>query len=440
MAHGGAVSGLVRSIRGRIEKAVWRTRLHAAAIGLVALGAMSGSDHDAQKTAAISPRTLVAGWSMQRVSEMPDPIGAIASTPIGQSDVLNRVFVGTAPRGSVFCLDPQIPAAIATVASGMGDHIQYGVCDVVCMAVADLDGDGQSELHAVTSQIFPVGRPRFYGWRLDSATSVPLGVARPAIRSQWSHGLALIERPGEPGRAFVTYCGHGEVVEFRMSRTSTASGFTTEGIDWKKVGQLPASGEWTQAADADNDGAVEVCVATGYGKGAAAIRIYDPGAVGTELVLKREIDEGKRFANVRFVVGSIAADRAQELVAWWCTDHVYGGNCEVIRYRLSASGVQSRRVVTRGAAAALWPSDGQFAVGDLDGNGQNEVWFATHSGELWRYDESESELPRRICSIDGGIGPIAVGRVTNAPRPTLFLGSGRRLLRLDWNGVLADAR
>ncbi len=403
-------------------------------MGILLLGSLSGSKPEEAPGSRIGIRGMAPGWTLRQVNQMPERINSLATGTPESGPSSGLVFAGTSPMGGVYCVNPLTPSIVSTVANGMGDRLGFGVCHVTRIAVADLDRDGRHELLATTSQVHPRGRPRLYSWSLEFTKSKILGIARPQIQSHWSHGLSFATGPDGLGRAFATFCGHGEIVEYRMAGHTSESGFVTEGLSWKQVGQLPASGEWTQSADVDNDGVAELCFATGFRPGAAAIVIYRPGPDGQELIPERVIDEGKRFGNVRFLVGPLGEAGEQEMIAWWCTDHVYGGDCEVIRYRVGPEGIVSRRELAKGAARSLWPDDGQFALADLDVDGRTEVWFASRAGDLWRCDGSGSGVPFRVLKIDGGIGALAAGNATHAPRPTLYLSSGRTLLRLDRDG------
>ena len=216
-----------------------------------------------------------------------------------------------------------------------------------------------------------------------------------------------------------------------MPDTKGGDGFPDDAMSWKVVGQLPASGEWSQSADADNDGRIDVCLATGFAPNKGAIQICASDESGSALRLIHRIDEGGRFGNVRFHVGDLRGDGSQDIIAWWSSDFLYGGDCEIIRYRLGPEGVRERVVIGRGDAGSLWPDDGQAAMLDMDRDGTPEVWFATHSGNLWRYDASGSTALRRVFHIEGGLGPIVGGDVPNSPFPSLFLGWNKTVLRLE---------
>jgi hypothetical protein len=367
------------------------------------------------------------GWRVDPLREMAEEVNSLATHP----SLFGRVFVGTNPQGGVFVFNAEIVQTTLPLALGLGDRLRHGLCFVNRLEIRDLDGDGTPELLASTSQIEPPGRPRLYVWSLNASPELR-GIARPAIRSHWSHGLAFLDFPGSRASSpYITFCGNGEIVEYHLGERETATGFQQDSLGWRVAGQLPASGEMAISADADNDGRAELCVATGFAEGRAAIHFYTSDGPGSTLNLARAIDEGGRFGNVRFLVGDITGAGIQEVIAWWCA-LPDGGDCEVIRYRVNARGIQKREVIGRGNAGDLWPDDGQSIVFDLDGDGRPEVWFATRSGNLWRYDPARSARPARVLRFDPGpaLGPIVRGPVLASRRPSLLLGRGRFVLRL----------
>lgn len=377
-------------------------------------------------------REIQAGWTLRALCRFPDVVNSLAMPPADSKLALDNIYVGTSHVGGVFRFNARGNGVYTTLHQGTGDHKQFGDSRVSRLAFHDLDGDGTTELLASTSQISPRGRPRLYAWTFEGATPILRGLARPDIRSSWSHGLAFLPRGEAQGHSiFATFCGFGEIVEFQMRRVGEDSGFLRDGLGWKQVGQLPASGEWSETADFDNDGRDELCFAVGFGEGAAAIHAYRSEAPGAALILSHAIDEGGRFGNVRFVVTAGRGDSKNDVVAWWSTDYLYGGQCEVIRYRLDSTGVTERTVIASGDAGVLWPDDGQVAVLDMDGDFRPEVWFAARSGNLYRYDPAGTIAPERILKIDPTLGPIAGGMIDGTGRPVLFLGWGRDVLRLD---------
>jgi hypothetical protein len=321
------------------------------------------------------------------------------------------------------------PQTYLSVGEGLGDLIRFGMCDVNSLAIRDVDTDGTPELLVTTSQIVPRGRPRFYVWSLSYPHAL-IDMARPYIQSSWSHGIGFLEWPDmSTVSMYVTFCGHGEVVEYRLTNGMDESGFNEETLRWKKVAQLPTSGEWIQSIDVDHDGQTELCVATGYAAGKAAIHIYTGDRPGADLRLEQVIDEAGRFGNVRFIVAETCGNGSRDLIAWWCQE-LDGGNSTVVRYRLGPGCIRERTTITQGTSELFWPKDGQIAVMDLEDDGHSEVWFANTAGELWRLDATQSPALARVAQIKGGFGPITAAPATHSTPAALLVGLGRSVLRL----------
>jgi hypothetical protein len=189
---------------------------------------------------------------------------------------------------------------------------------------------------------------------------------------------------------------------------------------------LPASGEGVQLADVDNDGEVDVCLATGFAMNEAAIHIYDSFDTVSARHPKAIVNEGARFGTVKFLVGSVVPDGSRDLFVWWCTG-LGDGDAEFFRYRFGPHGLVACEQIATGDSNDFWPIDGQMALADMDGDGCGEVWFATSSGNLWRYTPAESPSLLLMCQITSGIGPIARGGIKNAP--CLYLGAGSSVLQ-----------
>jgi FG-GAP repeat len=372
---------------------------------------------------------LEPGYALGVLREVPEDITALAVATAQTPELTGEVFVGTGPKGSVSNFNFVTPATCGTIGEGLGDYFHFGICEVNTLALRDLDRDGTPELLAATSQILPRGRPRLYAWSL-AAPHALRGMARPDIRSSWSHGIGFLGAPDAPSQStYVTFCGFGEIVEFQLASDTTEEGFARESLRWKKVGQLPVSGESVLTTDVDHDGQTEIVVATGFATDLSAIHIYAADRPGSDLRLERVIDEGRRFFNVRFLVGDTRGIGGRDLVAWWCQAEE-NGECEVIRYRLGPEGVRERTVLALGTKASLWPCDGQMALMDMDEDGHPELWFVNGTGTLWRHDESQSEPLVRIAQVEGRFGPIAAAPATSKTPPALLLGWGRSVLRL----------
>ncbi len=417
----------------------------ATVVAAVALGGRSiaifsrGAVSTAPPTAlGRTIQDLDRGYKLERLQEMPEEVTALAVAAGGPANLTGKAFVGTGPVGGVYTFNVMYPKTYIPIAEGMGDYIRYGFCHINSLAVRDMDNDGSPELFATTSQANPRGRPRLYIWSLGYP-HVLLSMTRPDIRSSWSHGIGFLQSPALRSLSlYVTFCGYGEIVEYQPVNRRDESGFAEESIAWKKVGQLPASGEWLQSCDVDNDGQTELCAATGYVPGKAAILVYASDRPGADLRLERVIDEAGRFCNVRFIVGDTRGDGGHDLIAWWCLGRE-GGDSVIVRYRLAPEGVRERTVLAHGTSGIYWPKDGQIALMDLDGDGRREVWFANSAGGLWCIDGARGSAPVRIAQIKGEFGPIAASPATPLTPAALLIGLGRSILSLTRDVVPAAA-
>ena len=386
------------------------------------------------------------GWQVTVRAEMPETVKVLLPTQSRSGgDHNEELYVGTGPKGGVYRFTSTYPNSYLRIGDGMGDLLDFGTCEAASLAIDDLDADGVKELIALTNQIMPRGRPRLYIWSLESPP-VLRAMARPEIDSSWGHGLGFPREMWKDSKTVLsTFCGHGEVVEYRLRKEKVEDGHAFEALTWKRVSGLPVSGEQLVAADVTNNGQTDICIAAGFATNKAAIRVYSRfGAAGSSRPTSRptfdaagfrwrllhEIDEENQFANVRFVIGDLRGDGVKDVVAWWCSDLI-GGDCEVIHYVLGWEGIRQRTVVHTGKASDLWPIDGQFTAGDLDSDGADEVFFTTISGNLWQYDPLTAPWISCICKFDTQLGPVAMGVKTTNGKRSLYVGSGRYVLRLD---------
>jgi hypothetical protein len=418
---------MLRSRRGVLVALIAAVVLWGRSVAIFSLGSISTAPPTSLEGKI---QDIARGYKLEVLREMPENITALTALPTEHlPQMTGKVFVGTSPVGAVYAFNVLTPNTYTTIGEGLGDYIRYGICDVNSIAIKDLDRDGIPELVATTSQIIPRGRPRLYVWSLAHPVALR-GVTRPDIKSSWSHGIGFLDSPGAPSLStYVTFCGYGEVVEYQLNSGTNASGFAEETLGWKKVGQLPLSGEWLQSSDVDHDGQVELCVATGFAPGGAAIHVYAGDRPGTDLRLEQVLDEAGRFCNVRFLVGDTRGDGEVDLVAWWC-EGLHGGDSEVVRYRLGPGCIRERTVLAQGTGELFWPKDGQMAVMDLDGNGHPEIWFANTAGGLWRFEASPTPAMVRIAQIKGAFGPIAAAPATPLTPPSLLVALDRSVLRL----------
>lgn len=401
--------------------------------GTAALFPHEDSSLDGPAPLPYAVQEVETGWKIRVVREMPETVSSLAMVPDTNPSGGGALYVGTdGAKGGVYRFDVSFLNGMITIGEGLGDSIEFGTCSVNSLALHDIDHDGIAELLATTCQILPIGRPRLYVWSMPGGSNpVPQSMTRPAIASSWSHGLGFARSDtSDAEEIFTTFCGHGEIVAYQPVRGRTAEGLTYETMAWKQVGQLPASGEQTVTADVDNDGREELCLAVGFSLGKAAIHTYAVDSKCPELQLKTVINEQGRFGNVRFVIGDLSGDGTRDLVAWWCTD-IAGGDAEVIRYHLGPEGVRRRTVLGKGAAADLFPTDGQMALMDMNRDGRPEVWSTTGSGNLWRYDPAQAPRLTRVLHFDGGLGPILGGSTAPKVPARLFVGQGRHVLQIQ---------
>jgi hypothetical protein len=401
-------------------------------LAILFLGFRGSGMPQSQAPAPLPDRVIALepGWSLTVQRTFSERVTALA---IAGPDVRREahlegvVFVGTGgPNGTVLRYQSRLPQGEILIGEGLGDHLNFGVCAVNHLEVRDIDRNGPPELLAQTCQISPMGRPRLYVWDIGFPPALR-SVVRPEIASSWSHGLAFFPPSSGlgPTRIFSTFCGHGEVVEFRLDEGARRDGFRREAITWKQASQLPASGEQAESADLDRDGVPELVLAAGFAPNAAAIHVMNVGAGRERASTRFVVEEGRRFGNVRFLIGDLVGDGSREMIAWWCQD-LAGGPCEMIRYRFGPDGVLDRNLL--GVGVGLWPDDGQAVLADAEGNDRPLVWFVSRDGGLWTYDPSGPARIHRLGRLAGPIGPLSP--YTDGLGPGLLIGWGNSVVRL----------
>lgn len=368
------------------------------------------------------------GWQLRFVWRLPEVVRSL-TTQLNSTVGCEEIFVGTGPRGGVYRIRSHAPNVILPIAVGLGDFMNNGTCDVSFLALHDLDHDGVSELLAETSQIYPLGCPRLYVWSQNPYPQLQ-AFARVNIASSWSHGLGFLRNVGGANDRFVsTFCGHGEIVEFELTHATASNGFSTDTIGWRKVGQLPASGEGIAVADVDGDDHPDLCLATGFAEQKAAVHIYSKAEYGLDAGPSHVIDEGRRFGNVKILMTNPSSGPT-EIIAWWCTGD-FDGDSELVRYHWSSTGEFARQLIAAGPASELWPMDCQMTLADTNDDGLDEVWFVTNSGYVLRIDlESPSPLTR-VCRVASELGPLTASPKCTGQRAGLYIGSKELVLRLE---------
>lgn len=375
-------------------------------------------------TSAIAP-----GWTLKVVHEMPARVTSLLCIPDREQDG-EFIYVGTGHTGGIYRLyegrDTFLPA-IRTIVESLADRAAFCDCEIDRLATSDLDRDGIDELVAESSQLMPRGRPRIYAFTLTEPVAIR-AFARPDIESSWGHGLGFLSNPGAPNTYVLsTYCGLGEVVEYRLSRTKSPDGSVQDALGWRVLGRLPAGGEGIQVCDVDNDGSDDLFVGTGFQRNSAAILIYAAPTDGKLGEPKLVINEDNQFASVKFLAGKCGLGKSNELFVWWSTE-IGEGNASLYRYRLGPDGVEARELIMSGTSEELWPIDGQMIFADLDRDGHSELWFVTPTGNVWSYSARPGASPERVCRIKAGAGPIASGGYSM--QSFLYIGSDSHVLQL----------
>ena len=383
---------------------------------------------------------LSKNFQLETVGLLPESVTSMVCDRGGPNSHL--LYVGTRGDAGVFRVGPRSPYSMTPMIVNTGEQPMFGAAAVSTLTLRDFDRDGHDDLVALTAQELPRGRSRAYVVSLEKPSQL---MSYADIPSSWPHGIAFVrDFLGRP--TFLSaYCGHGEIVEFRMFERKTAAGFHAQGLESRKLGTLTASGE--QIAGADLFGAGQnVLVSRGFKFNSAAIEIYSrdtktlgsrakPGPMGLGWVRTFELREDDRFGNVRFLVGK-THNGVRDLFAWWCAG-LADGDTELVHYKLDVNGVVERRSLVLGQAHDVWPEENRMVLMDADGDGRDEVYFSGRAGKVWRWDvaveESEGaplDPPTLIASFPGGGGPIAAGpRQIKGIRP-LYVGVGSHIVKL----------
>lgn len=426
------------------RRSAWPKFLFAGSV-IFLLGSLAGLR--LQSSEWIRPQAVLAretglpevanGWSATHFGDLPEPACAFLADPKS-----GRMYIGTVGDANVFYIaegynDPT-PLPIAM---GLGDLLRFGSAEVSSLALVDINGDGRLHLIAQTSQARPQGHPKLFAWSFYPYPEL-VGFAQPEIASSWSHGLAtVLPRKGKAPSLLSTHCGYGEVVEYRLDNLQTNDGRKVTAFGWEKVANLPASGESIKVVPGDPD-AQEVCIAVGYSPRKAELRFYrSPNAENNSKNIAKDttsfnsadrswqlvdtIDEGQRFANVRFAVANMEGDSVRDVVAFWSLD-LTGGPCEVIRYRIDHGGHRTRLPLMCGSTHDMWPLENQIAIVDVERQGRPAIWFASGSGNLWRHSGKPGEAAKRILRVPEGLGPVAAFGDNG-----LLVGSQNTILRIQ---------
>jgi hypothetical protein len=384
---------------------------------------------------------FASDYTVTPIAELPDDIGSLAVRRI--SLFAHEVFAGTRHRASIYRISRNRAGNFMPVAIGMGTREDFGSAEISGMAFRDLDQDGTEELIAITSQVTPRGQPRTYIWSVENDLNIR-GMTVHPIKSSWSHGIAFgLDRTTGNETVITAFCGFGEVIETRLSgKNALDHSFTNAGVESRLLTTMPASGEQAASGYVGISNRLLV-LASGFKEKECELRIYQyspqikqrEGNLPDHWRLIRRITEEKRFANVRVLLSSHPFTGQTHIVAWWCTE-LFGGDAEMISYAFGNIGPIHRRNVMSGQAIELWPTDNHFTAADLEGDGNKEIWFATESGRLWRWDPtimprtSGEGQPKLVAMFPDGIGAIQPTPMETPARQSIYISSGRKLAKL----------
>jgi hypothetical protein len=427
-------------------------RLKAAAVFLVAAGVVVYAVNEL-RVVRISGRfslppveyeNLAPHYDVTTVGELPESVASIACERDGPNSHL--LYVGTRGNAGVYRVGPRSPFTVSPLIPATGGQPEFGTASVSSLALIDFDRDGQEELIALTSQETPRGKSRAYIIGPQKLTQEMTAVDIP---SSWPHGIAFVRDVFNRPTFLSAYCGYGEVVEFRLFDRKSPTGFRSHGLESRKLGNLSASGEQIASANLFGTG-THVVIARGFKFNSAGIEIHGrdrltpfraakPGVLGLGWKRMLELRENDRYGNVRFIVGRLR-DGVRDLYAWWCVG-LADGDTEFVHYRLDQSGVVERRVLPLGPAHDYWPEENRIALVDADGDGLEELYFSTRSGNFWRMDAGANVAsgdpettkptpPSLVARFPAGGGPlVAAGRQPDDVRP-LYLGVGTHVVKI----------
>ena len=367
---------------------------------------------------AVECERLASNFKIQTVAELPEQIASLICDNDGPNS--HHLFVGTRGKAGVYRCSPRSPFGVMPLIPATGDDPGFGTAQVSVLALTDAPRD-QQELIALTAQETPRGKPRAYVFKMPMMTPV---MTAADIASSWPHGIAFVKDVFGRPTFLSAFCGFGEIVEFRTFDRKTAAGFRSNGLECRQLGSVSGSGEQISAVELLGSNPY-VLVARGYKFNGAAIEVYGrdhttpfnkakPGALGLGWARRWELREGDKFGNVRFLVGALR-NGVRDLYAWWCVG-LADGDTEFVHYRIGLTGIVERKSIALGPAADYWPQENWSTLVDADGDGVEELYFMSRTGNLWRLDlppadssdESSAALPEPSLMgfFPAGGGPI----------------------------------
>lgn len=349
-----------------------------------------------------------------------------------------EILTGTAPDSQIY-LHRHTPTGwqstrLIDQLAGREPGIVLGV------RIVDLDHDGQPEILAGTGQedgtTAQLAILHTDGTSLTSITSH----RAPDNTSSYTHGLPTADLDNNGIDEIVSsYCGNGEVIRYEVDDVRGP-------IRSRKLLQLSGSGEDAWLFDVDGDGDLELVVSDSYRDRNAQIHIYDlDRTTGDPLRMPRiTLDnlDGTRMFYGSLAIGDLDNDGRPELVVGWKAEQD-DNRTTLVAYRIDGSHAELAYVLARDEPLLdLGYFEKMMAIGDLDGDGRNELIVSTRGdgesegvdsdglGHIYAYRVLPGGDVRRDLLIDFDeryveSSWLALGDADNDGRPDLVIATGK---------------
>lgn len=374
--------------------------------GMTCLGGSGGSGFP--RTAAWARRTINTGAALR-----PTVVAAADLDADGKLDVVAGYAGdgGSNPAVVIFfqdAVDNFVPVTAASTTDLAG---------VIALALADLDGDGQTDIVAACNgrivYMHSGADPRdAAGW-----TQSTMAQSNDAGFGQWN-SVAVGDIDAANGPDIVASMANpGRVSWFRSPAANIANGTGWTRTDIAATGRTNAEG--VALADFSGDGRIDV-ISTAPGEGADSVAWYqNPADPVNDTWTKRAI--GNLAAAARVILVDLDVDSRSDVVA------------------LNTPGRQVGWYKRPVDATAAWTGAGflltqytsaqpvSVAAADLNGDNQPDVVVATNNGSTLRWfiptpgqTQTAQWLENNIADLSETIGRIALGDIDADGRPDVI--------------------